>query len=67
MATQFWMVYSRNGQHPPKYEHSSIEAARAESERLARLIPGQRFYVLEAVATVVVENPCKWDDLTLPF
>ena len=63
----FWMVYSRNGRHPPKFEHNNRDGARAEAERLARLNPGLRFYILEATDTVVVENPCKWEDLSIPF
>lgn len=34
------------------FEHASRESAEAEASRLAGLTPGERFVVLEAVATV---------------
>lgn len=45
----FWMVYGE-GQRPPAFKHATFESARLEAERLARLLPGVRFYVLSAIA-----------------
>lgn len=45
----FWMVYGLD-QGPPTYRHSSYELALAEAQRLARISPGTKFYVLRTVA-----------------
>jgi hypothetical protein len=44
----FWMVYTPQGTAPTK-QHSSIESATREAERLARANPGKEFYVLVAI------------------
>ena len=44
----FWMVYG-DSQGAPTYKHLSPLEARREAERLARLNPGVKFYVLAAV------------------
>lgn len=54
----FWMVL---GAGTPTYRHPTIESAKTEAERLARLEPGMPFTVLEAVATVVKDD-IHWDD-----
>lgn len=51
--TMFWMVYARNGTHPPAHEHHDYQAALNESQRLAREHPHTQFYVLAAVAVSV--------------
>jgi hypothetical protein len=69
---KFWMVL---GKGEPVYRHASKADAAKEAERLARLCPGQAFTVLEAVATVVVNNvqwdlndvDCSFDDACVPF
>lgn len=48
MTTQFWMVFGIN-QGCPTHTHDSLESARAEAKRLARLHPEIEFVVLEAV------------------
>lgn len=45
----FWLVWNPQGNNPT-FRHHSREAAQAEAERLARLAPGQRFYVLAALS-----------------
>ena len=51
--TQFWMVL---GNGTPTFRHETILSAKNEAERLARINPGQTFFVLAAVAAV-----CKTD------
>ncbi|WP_371346503.1 hypothetical protein [Ancylobacter sp. IITR112] len=49
---QFWMVYGL-GQRPPVVRHKTLASASDEAVRLARLNPGMRFYVLEAISAAV--------------
>lgn len=44
-ATIFWMVV---GEGPTSFRHESRESAETEALRLARMKPGQWFYVTEA-------------------
>lgn len=53
-GTRFWLVWNESG-YPPRYRHDTEESAVREAERLARVNPGQNFYVLEAVALRVVD------------
>lgn len=63
----FWMVWNENGGRPA-YRHASRAAANTEAERLAKLNPGERFVVLQAVAVVRVQNPVEWTELIeIPF
>lgn len=48
----FWMVYG-DGQRAPTYKHDSEASAEVEARRLARLLPGTSFYVLETVARAI--------------
>ena len=57
---QFWMVWNPAG-HSPVFKHETARLARIEAERLARLNPGQRFYVLEAVALRYVDDMIRVD------
>lgn len=64
----FWMIWNPYG-HAPTHKHITVESARAEAERLARLNPGVTFYVLQAVATCAF-NQCQWKALEtdpIPF
>lgn len=45
---EFWLVWSPTGTKSPSHRHSSEGLACIEAERLARLAPGQHFYVLHA-------------------
>lgn len=49
-ADRFWLVWSPAGRTPPKYRHETKAKAQIEAERLARVNPGQSFYVVEAVS-----------------
>lgn len=55
---KFWMVWGENG-GAPSVRHSSPELAQREAERLAKVAPGQKFYVIEAKKVAV-----KTDTLT---
>lgn len=48
-----WLVWSRSGHTPPRYEHFSFESAKMEAERLASINPGTKFFVLETVGVAV--------------
>ena len=50
----FWMVWCEDG-HPPKFMHKNETSAEMEAERLAKLKPGQKFWVL-APASCFVER-----------
>ena len=52
---QFWMVWCPN-KSAPTYRHDVEAAAETEAERLAKLHPGEHFFVLEAVGLRVVDN-----------
>lgn len=55
MFETFWMVVGRGS---PTHRHATLESAKQEAERLARIDPSQEFVVLEAVAS------CKKNDVT---
>lgn len=48
----FWLVWNPNG-HSPTCKHPTRDSADHEAARLARLNPGQVFYVLEPVVHVI--------------
>lgn len=48
---RFWMVYGA-GRGAPTARHKSFDSARTEAERLARMVPGVRFFILETVGAV---------------
>lgn len=52
---QFWMVWNPN-RNQPVYRHDTEASAETEAERLARLNPGEQFFVLEAVGLRCVDN-----------
>jgi hypothetical protein len=45
---EFWLVWCPTGNKSPSHRHSSEGLAIVEAERLARAVPGQKFYVLHA-------------------
>lgn len=65
---EFWMVWCDTAQRPTK-KHDSPVSAEAEAERLARLNPGDRFYVLHGGKYAWVSpRPVEWVKLDeLPF
>lgn len=46
--TKFWMVWSPQGR-APTFKHTSKDSADTEAARLAKLNPGNQFFVLKAV------------------
>lgn len=50
---EFWMVWNPNG-NTPRYTHQSYESAVTEAQRLARVVEGEQFYVLHAVAKAMI-------------
>ena len=42
---QFWLVWNPNGRSPVM-QHLTAESAETEAKRLARMSPGQLFFVL---------------------
>lgn len=48
---KFWIIWNEKGSCPPKYKHASIESAKLEAERLAKLVPEGTFHVLELVGS----------------
>jgi hypothetical protein len=45
----FYLIWNPK-RSAPTYMHSSYESALRESERLARMSPGQDFFILQAVS-----------------
>jgi hypothetical protein len=45
---KFFIVWNPNGPHNPVATFSHVETARAAAMRLAKAVPGGRFYVCEA-------------------
>lgn len=45
---RFFMVWNKAG-GPPRVGHAKLATARAEANRLARLHPGHKFIVLQAL------------------
>jgi len=75
---EFWLVWNREGTHPPRYQHHSAKAAADEAERLAGHYPGHLFYVLHATemrrtaeapveACVLLKRPESDEDDDMPF
>lgn len=52
---QFWFVWNPQG-NAPTYRHPSEQSAVDEAERLARLNPGHKFVVLEALHVRCVDS-----------
>lgn len=56
MRLQFWMVWCEDG-GSPRVKHCNKQLAVAEAERLAKLNPGQVFFVLKATAGARAKEP----------
>lgn len=52
VPTSFWFVWTKTG-HMPRKAHDTLAQATAEAARLARIHPGKKFIVLEAVQKIV--------------
>lgn len=46
--SEFWMVWNPNGR-APTHKHRTLVEAEREAQRLARMIPGESFVILEAM------------------
>lgn len=53
VTSKFWIIWSPTGRTPPSVQHPTIKEANTEAQRLARLNPGSKFYVLTAETLVV--------------
>jgi len=53
---QFWMVWREEG-GGPTYRHWSKQSALDEATRLAKLTPGEVFFVLKATAGLKANEP----------
>ena len=66
----FWFVWNAHG-HAPTHRHPSLQDASKEAERLARLNPNERFHILEAKESCVLDpQPVSWvkvDPNWVPF
>lgn len=51
-----YMIYNPEANHP-RVVHKSLNTLVAEAERLARLHPGQKFYIMEARGYYSVAKP----------
>ena len=60
VSGQFWVVWAENG-GTPVVQHPNEASATFEAERLARLNPDKRFYVLEAIGLRCVTNMMRVD------
>lgn len=52
----FWLVWHEEG-GVPTHRHFSKQAAVDEATRLAKLAPGECFFVLKATAGVIADEP----------
>lgn len=67
MTTEtFWMVWNPAA-NAPRHRHDYEGGAIAEAERLARLHPGQEFFILEATHLRTVSEPMKKVKLEYPI
>lgn len=56
MEYKIWMVKGESG-GPPSKVHKTEASATVEAKRLARLHPGTKFYVLEAMTVWMTAQP----------
>jgi hypothetical protein len=64
-----WLVWNP-GHGAPNFKHYDSASAVREAERLARLHPGEKFYVMVSVGVAVVEQPSVYtafSDYGVPF
>ncbi|RQZ89923.1 hypothetical protein DF053_08750 [Burkholderia cepacia] len=52
----FFIIWCPTGPYPPKHRHESRDAAVQEAERLARVHPGNEFYVMQADTMRAVDD-----------
>jgi len=61
MQGKFWMVW-REGGNIPRCQHDTKQGAQVEARRLASVIPGSKFFVLESVG-VACKVDVFWRDI----
>jgi len=71
-AGPFWIVWSPQGQRPPRYRHDTEESAITEAARLAGERIGAQFFVLEAKSRafnpgLTITHLAPTDDNEVPF
>ncbi len=59
---KFWMVFVTGTKGCTK-QHSDEEQARAEAERLAKLYPAEKVYLLEAIDFCIADTPVVWAEV----
>lgn len=62
---RYWMVHNA-GRGMPHKMHPSREEAEAEARRLAKVHPGEVFYVLGIISALYTEIPEPWFVYHLP-
>lgn len=66
MANTFWMIYGE-GASGPTVRHHKLDDAKREAARLARMSRGAKFFILQAVTAVSV-NDVVYEELDeIPF
>jgi hypothetical protein len=64
---KYWIVWCENG-GTPTVPHQSLESAQNEAKRLAKMNQGRRFWVLQALGYMQIEDPVRWTEAdALPF
>lgn len=64
----FWLVWDPQG-GAPTHQHPTLQLARGEAERLARMNPGRTFYVLGSCGKTK-KTDVEWTDINvdnIPF
>lgn len=58
-AESFFTVWCEDG-GTPTVKHPDVCLAQAEARRLAKMNPNRRFWVMESLGYMQIEDPCKW-------
>lgn len=58
-AESFFVVWCEDG-GTPTVKHPDLHIAQTEARRLAKMNPSRRFWVMEALGYMQIEEPCKW-------
>lgn len=63
-----FIVFCPTGRTPPTVQHKDAHLARAEAERLAKINPGSRFYVMQAIGYAEKPTENIWHQIEeIPF
>lgn len=68
MSDSFYTVWCENG-GTPTVMHSDHNKAKEEARRLAKANPGRKFWVMESLGYMQIQDPVQWVDVAraLPF